>query len=36
MYAWISGWLLKLRDQSGFGANENEYRWLGTSHAHPG
>jgi hypothetical protein len=36
MYAWISGCPLKLRVHSGFGAKENEYRWLGTSQAQPG
>jgi hypothetical protein len=31
-----SGCLAKVERQSGFGANENEYRWLCTSTAAPG
>ena len=36
MYSQISGWGEKVWLQSGLGANENEYRFDGTSHAQPG
>jgi hypothetical protein len=34
--AQMAGALQKVLDQSGFGANENEYRCEGTSQAQPG
>lgn len=35
-YSRMCSWPEKVRGQSALGAKEKEYRWEGTSHAHPG